>query len=83
MENILEDSTRPDYRSVRCRRELFEFLEHRLGLLNGPDRALMKMYLQGESSVRQIGKLMKIGHVTLARRINRITRRLMNQQYAA
>jgi len=58
-----------------------DVLRNRLNLLDGDDRALMKMYLEAGSSFRQMARLAGVNEVTVARRIRSTTRRLVNGQY--
>ena len=62
-------------------RQLIELLRSRITLLKGNDRVLMTMYLDNENSFRQIAKLTGLAESTIARRIRRITYRLLNNYY--
>jgi len=54
----------------------FDLLRSRAQVLNGKDRALMKMYFEKGSSFSQMAKLAGVNEVTIARRIHKLTRRL-------
>ncbi len=58
-----------------------DLLRSRAQVLNGRDRALMKMYLEKGSSFSQISKLAGVNEATIARRIHKLTRRLVNGEY--
>ncbi len=58
-----------------------DLLKSRARILNGKDRALMKMYLEKGSSFSQIAKLAGVNEATIARRIHKLTRRLVNGEY--
>ena len=60
-----------------------DLLLSRIDLLSGRDRILMTMFWEKENSLSQIGKLAQINRNSLARRINKITRRLMEGKYIA
>ena len=58
-----------------------DLLRSRAHILNGKDRALMKMYFEKGSSFRQIAKLAGVNEVTISRRVHKLTRRLVNSEY--
>ena len=58
-----------------------DLLRSRAQILNGKDKALMKMYFEKGSSFRQIAKLAGVNEVTISRRIHKLTRRLVNGEY--
>ena len=62
-------------------RDEIDLLRGRLNLLNGKDRVLMTMYLENGNSFRQIARLTGISDTSIARRINRLTKRLLDSQY--
>ena len=47
-------------------------------MLTGDDRIIMTMYLENSNSFRQIAKLTGVNECTVARRIHKITKRLMD-----
>jgi hypothetical protein len=53
----------------------------RAHLLAGEDRALLEMYLERGSSLRQISRLMGLTHQSVGRRIRRIIRGLTSDVY--
>src|SRR4030042_4293881 len=62
-------------------RESIDILRSRLSLLRGQDRLLMTMYWENGNSITQIGKLAGLNRISLARRLNKITERLMEGKY--
>ncbi len=50
-------------------------------MLAGGDKILMKMYLENGNSVRQIARLIGVSEISIARRIRKMTRLLMQGQY--
>lgn len=65
------------------RRDELDLLRSRLHLLNGKEKVLMTMYLENGSSFRQIARLTGVSDTSIARRINRLTKRLIDGQYIA
>lgn len=62
-------------------RDEIDLLRGRLNLLNGKDKVLMTMYIENGNSFRQIARLTGISDTSIARRINRLTKRLLDSQY--
>jgi predicted DNA-binding protein YlxM (UPF0122 family) len=62
-------------------KEEVEVLRQRLGLLSGMDRALMTMYLDKGARLGQLAELLGINRTSVARRIRRLTRRLIDERY--
>jgi len=62
-------------------RDEIDLLRGRLNLLNGKDKVLMTMYLENGNSFRQIARLTGISDTSIARRINGLTKRLLDSQY--
>ena len=58
-----------------------EMLRARADTLSGIDGAIMKMYLDGGSTYCQIARLMGVNEATVARRIRKITKRLLDGEY--
>jgi len=63
------------------RRGELDLLRSRLHLLNGKEKVLMTMYLENGSSFRQIARLTGVSDTSIARRINGLTKRLIDGQY--
>ena len=62
-------------------RNEIDLLRGRLNLLNGKDKVLLTMYLENGNSFRQIARLTGISDTSIARRINGLTKRLLDSQY--
>ena len=61
--------------------ETIELLRGRVNLLEGADRLLMTMYLENGNSVRQMARLAGVSETTMARRIRKMAKRLIDGQY--
>jgi predicted DNA-binding protein YlxM (UPF0122 family) len=62
-------------------RDRAELLRNRLDLLSGKDKLLMKMYWENGNSLSQISSLAGSNRRSIARRIHKITERLMEGKY--
>ena len=60
-----------------------DLLRSRLNLLSGKDKVLMTMYVENGTSFRQIARLLGVSETSVARKIHRITGRLIDGQYIA
>lgn len=58
-----------------------DLLRRRLSLLEGKDKLLMTMYLENGNSIFQISRMTGLSQTSLARRINGLTKRLIEGQY--
>ncbi|MDD5327267.1 MAG: hypothetical protein PHY02_05575 [Phycisphaerae bacterium] len=76
-ENISQGSTksRTEYR------DRIDLLRSRVGLLAGKDRVLMTMYMENGNSFRQMARLSGVNEASIARRIHKVTKRLINGEY--
>ncbi len=83
MKKIHINISRTTLEAEKRRRDEFDLLRSRLHLLNGKEKVLMTMYLENGSSFRQIARLTGACDTSIARRINRLTKRLMDGQYIA
>jgi predicted DNA-binding protein YlxM (UPF0122 family) len=81
MKEIHENITKEDLEQRERRRREIELLRSRLKLLAGRDRVLMTMYLENGNSIRQIARLLCVTESKVARRIRRLTRRLIDSEY--
>jgi predicted DNA-binding protein YlxM (UPF0122 family) len=75
--NISED----DVKSRAEYRDRIDLLRSRVGLLTGKDKVLMTMYLDNGNSFRQMARLAGINEARIARRIHKVTERLVNGEY--
>ncbi len=58
-----------------------ELLESRIELLAGAEKLLMTMYLKNGNSFYQMARLAGVNEVTIARRIHKIIKRLLDGEY--
>jgi predicted DNA-binding protein YlxM (UPF0122 family) len=72
--------TRRD-RSIEKFEDRIDMLRSRIGLLTGKDRVLMQMYLNNTNTFRQMARLAGVNEANVARRIYKLTRRLLDGQY--
>jgi predicted DNA-binding protein YlxM (UPF0122 family) len=61
--------------------ERIDILRSRVGLLGGKDRAIMEIYLAHAGTFRQMARLAGVNEATIARRIHKLVRRLLDGQY--
>jgi len=75
--NIIEEqaSVNRDYR------DRIDLLRSRVGLLSGKDKALMTMYLENGNTFSQMARLAGVNETNIARRIHKITKRLIDGEY--
>lgn len=62
-------------------RDRIELLRSRVSLLTGKDRLMMTMYLENGNTFRQMARLAGVNESNIARRIHRITKRLIDGEY--
>jgi len=62
-------------------RDRLDLLHCRLDMLNGKDKVLMTMYLKNGNSFRQMAFLSGISETSIARRIHKLTERLIDSEY--
>jgi predicted DNA-binding protein YlxM (UPF0122 family) len=62
-------------------RDRIEVLKNRVSLLAGKDKVLMTMYLENGNSFYQMAQLAGVSESTIARRIHKLTRRLIDGKY--
>lgn len=62
-------------------RDSIDLLCSRIGLLAGMDKVLMTMRLKNGTSFRQIGRLTGISAQNIGRKINKLTRHLLESEY--
>lgn len=65
----------------RRRREQIDLLLNRLDLLEGRTKVMMKMHFENGTSFRQIARLLGVSETSIARRIHRISNRLLDGKY--
>ncbi len=81
MKNIHTNISQKTLETKNRYRDEIDLLRGRLNLLDGKDKVLMTMYLENGNSFRQIARLIGISDTSIARRINGLTKRLLDSQY--
>jgi len=76
-DRLAESSTEPR----RQARQRIDLLRSRVGLLEGRDKALMEMYLGNGVSFRKMAAVAGVNEVTIARRIHKLIKRLLDGEY--
>ncbi len=62
-------------------RDRIDLLHSRVSLLTGKDKLLMTMYLKNGNTFYQMAKLVGVNEATIARRIHKVTKRLIDGEY--
>lgn len=62
-------------------RDRIDLLRSRVNLLTGKDKLLMTMYLKNDNTFYQMAKLAGVNETTIARRIHKVTKRLIDGEY--
>lgn len=62
-------------------RDRIDLLRSRASLLGGTDRLIMKMYLDNGNTFRQMAALAGVNEATIARKIHKIIKRLIDSEY--
>ena len=62
-------------------RNRIDIIRSRVALLSGKDRVLMTMYLEKANTFRQMARLAGVNEATVARRIHKLTQRLLDGAY--
>jgi len=62
-------------------RDRVDLVRQRLCMLSGEDKVLMTMYWENGNSLQQISKLAGVSRAIIARRISKLTERLMDGRY--
>jgi predicted DNA-binding protein YlxM (UPF0122 family) len=62
-------------------KDRIDMLRCRVGLLTGKDRTLMQMYLDNANTFSQMARLAGVNETSIARRIHKLVRRLLDGQY--
>ena len=81
MKKIYENVSQAKLGATGKYRNGVDMLRQRLSMLRGEDKLLMTMYWENGNSLRQISKLAGVNRATIARRIHKLTKRLMEGQY--
>ena len=62
-------------------RDRIDLLRIRASMLTGKDKLLMTMYLSNSNSFRQMSRLAGVNEASIARRIHKVTKRLIDSEY--
>ncbi len=62
-------------------RDRIDLLRGRVNLLTGKDKLLMMMYIECGNSFRQMARLAGVNEASIARRIYKLTKRLIDGEY--
>jgi predicted DNA-binding protein YlxM (UPF0122 family) len=81
MRAVHEGSPRIVSKSKNSCRDKIDLLRSRVNLLSGKDKLLMSMYMENGNSFRQLARLTGVNEANVARRIRRITKRLLDGRY--
>jgi predicted DNA-binding protein YlxM (UPF0122 family) len=81
MNKIHEDCLETELKAKGRYRDRVELLRSRLCMLSGEEKLLMTMYWENGISLRQISRLTGVSWVRIARRIHKLTERLMDGKY--
>ncbi|MBN2457418.1 MAG: hypothetical protein JXB29_12930 [Sedimentisphaerales bacterium] len=81
MKRIHENISDEALKERNVYRDRIDLLRCRASLLTGKDKLLMTMYLNNGNSFRQMARLAGVNEVCIARRIHKITKRLIDGQY--
>lgn len=81
MEKIHANITGEEVESRNVFRDRIDLLRSRSELLTGKDKVLMTMYLKNGTSFRQMARLIGVNEASVARRIYKITQRLIDGEY--
>jgi predicted DNA-binding protein YlxM (UPF0122 family) len=81
MKTIHNNVSQKNLEEKNISRTQIEIIRSRLYLLNGKDRFLMTLYIEDGYSIFQISRLTAIAQARIKRRIDKITKRLIEGQY--
>jgi hypothetical protein len=81
MKEIHANITRKTLEAKNECRDRIDLLRSRIHLLAGRDRLLMTMYLEKGNSIRQIARVAGVVDTVIARRIRKLTKRLLDGEY--
>ena len=81
MQTVHENIPAEALKSKNDFRERIEILTRRICLLTGTDRILMTMYLVNGNTFYQMAKLSGISQSSIARRIHKVTNKLIDGEY--
>ena len=83
MKTIHANVSQKNLKEKKNNRAQIEQLRSRIDLLDGKDKFLMTLYLEDGYSIFQISRLTALCETSIARRINRLTKKLLEGRYIA
>ena len=81
MRRLHSDISLDDLKAQNNYRERIDLLQNRVELLTGKDKLIMTMYLSNGNTYRQLAQLVGINEANIARRIHKLTRKLIDGEY--
>jgi len=81
MQTVHENIAQEALEARKTVRDRIELLRSRVSLLTGRDRLLMTMYLENGNTFRQMARLAGVNEANIARRIHKVTKRLIDGEY--
>jgi predicted DNA-binding protein YlxM (UPF0122 family) len=81
MKKVDENMPGDNAEAEREYRDRIDLLRSRVGLLKGKDKTLMTMYIENGNSFRQMARLAGVNEMSIARRIHKVTERLVSGGY--
>jgi predicted DNA-binding protein YlxM (UPF0122 family) len=81
MRDLYENVSQETIAVAGSHRAEIELLRGRLKLLDGKDKILMTMYMENCNSIRQIARLLDVDEMKIARRIQKLTKSLIDSEY--
>jgi len=81
MEKVHENVSERVFEAENEQRKRVDLVRSRLDLLAGKDKVLMEMYWEHGHGFREIARVAGINEASMARRIRRLTKRLINGEY--
>jgi predicted DNA-binding protein YlxM (UPF0122 family) len=81
MNKIHENIPQSSVKAKAEYRDRIDLLRSRVWLLTGKDKMLMTMYMENGNSFRQMARLSGVNEANIARRIHKVTKRLINGEY--
>ena len=81
MKKIYENISHRTSKIKKEYRDRIDLLRNRVSMLTGKDKLLMTMYLSNSNSFRQMARLAGVSEASIARRIRKVTKRLIDGKY--
>ena len=81
MQTVNENTAQEALEARKTVRDRIELLRSRVSLLTGRDKLLMTMYLENGNTFRQMARLAGVNEASIARRIHKVTKRLIDGEY--